>query len=141
MFHDGTVVQLDGRVPGDLVLRIEIPYLREMFGEGGDAFDVHLEDCSQVEYAEYGEPPATDLRHIAARQPEILSVASTPSPVSSPPIAVEPAHEVGLVLNCAMGTLTLAYRRLRISLDTGEAVAHDRLVAAAAHYWRRWQST
>ncbi len=123
VFHDGVITRLTGAVPGTLVLRVEIGYLRAMFDGTGTDFQVELGGCSKLRYNEYDEAPSSDLLYIEGRQPEILYVATT-----------DP-----LVLDCVMGTLEMTYRDLSIFLDTGVPVSYDELVQACDQYWTRWQ--
>lgn len=123
VFHDGVITRMSGALPGTLVLRVEIGYLRAMFDGTGTAFQIELTGCSNVRYNEYDEAPSTDLLHIEGRQPEILYVASA-----------DP-----LVLDCAMGTLELTYREVSIFLDTGVPVSYEELARACDLYWTRWQ--
>jgi hypothetical protein len=122
VFHDGVIKRIDGTVPGQLVLGIEIPYLRAMFEGNGTGFNVRLQSCTKVKYSEYDEQPIEDLARIQEREPEVLYLAS----------------EHPLVLDCAMGTLELTYEEMLVTLDSGGHVSEEELAEASELYWQRW---
>jgi hypothetical protein len=119
VFHDGSVIRIDGAVPGTLRLEIDIQYLRRMFPEPGDCFIVTLSDCTKFTFTEYDGPPITDHARIQALEPEILYVNE-----------LEP-----LILDCDGGTLELDYQEMSVSLESGYPVGYDDLVSAADKYW------
>lgn len=123
IFHDGVITRIHGMVPGAVVLHVEIAYLRKMFNEEGVGFDVHLTGCSKLEYAAYDEEPMSDAQAIAAKEPEILYVNQT---------------EPEVVLDCAMGLLTLNYLDAQVFLDSGRLVTYAELERAADKYWDDW---
>jgi len=123
IFHDGVIERIDGSIPGLVVLHLNVPYLRQMFNGQGNGFKVSLSGCTKLEYTEYDDAPTSDLLEIGAKQPEVLYVTST-----------DP-----LVLDCAMGTLGLAYEAIEITLDSGEPVSYEELAAACEKYWDDWQ--
>lgn len=90
-----------------------------MFAGEGQCFTVRLSGCTKVEYTEYGERPTSDIGAISAKHPEILYVTST-----------EP-----IVLDCANGTLALAFKEMQISLDSGSPVTYEALAEASEKYW------
>ena len=125
VFHDGVIQAIDGTLPGDLVITIEIGYLRAMFEGEGSRFRVHLTGCTRVRYSEYDEEPSTDLEKIREREPEILYVTS----------------EQPLVLDCVMGPLELDYERMTVELDSGVKVSEQELISASELYWNRWRES
>jgi hypothetical protein len=125
VFHDGVIQGIEGALPGNLVLTIEIGYLRAMFEGEGSSFRVHLMGCTKVRYCEYDEEPTVDLDRIREREPEILYVTS----------------EQPLVLDCVMGPLELEYRQMAVTLESGVAVSQQELVSASELYWSRWRES
>jgi hypothetical protein len=125
VFHDGVIQAIEGTIPGDLVLTIEIGYLRGMFDGDGSSFRVHLTGCRRMMYSEYDEEPTDDLDRIREREPEILYVTS----------------EQPLVLDCVMGPLELEYERMAVTLDSGVEVSEQELVSASELYWNRWSES
>ena len=125
VFHDGVIQAIDGTLPGNLVLTIEIGYLRAMFGGDGSSFRVHLTGCTRMRYSEYDEEPTADLGKIREREPEILYVTS----------------EHPLVLDCVMGPLELEYEGMTVKLDSGVQVSEQELVGASELYWTRWRES
>jgi hypothetical protein len=123
IFHDGTITRIRGSVPGDVILHIEIEYLRKMFNGEGAGFDVHLSGCTKLEYAAYDEEPTSDIRAIEEREPEILYVNET---------------EPDTVLDCAIGLFTISYVDAQVFLCSGEPVTYEELGRAAKKYWDDW---
>lgn len=124
VFHDGTVVRIEGAVPGDLRIGLEITYLRRMFDEPGDSFTVELGSCSRFQYTEYDAERTENLPDIESKEPEILSVES-----------VEP-----LVICCVMGTLELEYKSMKVLLPSGTEVDERALLSAGQRYWDEWSA-
>lgn len=124
LLHDGSIVGIEGAVPGDVSLHVAIEYLRDRFPGSGSGFVVHLSGCTQLSYQPYDEAVITDLAAIAALEPEILGAETT-----------DP-----LEVACAMGTLILRYESVTLSLDTGGGVSLDTLDAAAQSYWEEFDA-
>lgn len=123
VFHDGYIKRIEGCVPGDVRLEIEIPYLRAMFKEPGERFVVELRACRQLQYTESGRGTISDLSVIESLSPEILYVNS----------------EEPVVIDCVMGTLELQYLGLEIKLPSGVSLSYDDLEEASSRYWQEWQ--
>jgi hypothetical protein len=125
VFHDGVIQAIEGNIPGNLVLTIEIGYLRAMFEGEGSSFRAHLIGCTRMRYCEYDEEPTVDLDRIREREPEILYVTS----------------EQPLVLDCVMGPLEIEYEQMAVTLDNGIEVSEQELVSASELYWNRWRES
>jgi hypothetical protein len=125
VFHDGVIQAIEGTIPGNLVLTIEIGYLRAMFEGDGTSFRVALAGCTRLRYSEYDEEPTVDLDRIREREPEILYVTS----------------EHPLVLDCVMGPLELEYEEMAVTLDNGLELTEQELVSASELYWNRWRES
>ena len=50
ILHDGALVSLQGDVPGDLKIKVEIEYLANKLKGGYSNIFVHLKKCSLFEY-------------------------------------------------------------------------------------------
>lgn len=124
LFHDGVLSRIEGVVPGNVRLEVEIDYLRRMFVEPGSTFQIELSGCSQFVYREYDREPTGELQQIQEREPEILYVTS----------------EQPLILDCAMGTLELNYEGVSIKLPSGKEVSYEALVSACERYWNDWSA-
>jgi hypothetical protein len=127
VFHDGIISKIEGSMPGDLSIHIEITYLREMFPGEGKGFIVTLKNCSSFEYEEYlvegrVEIPIKDMVIIAQKKPILLYVDCT-DPV---------------VIDCAIGTLRIEYMTAESSLDSGESVSDEQLIEASKSYWKNF---
>jgi hypothetical protein len=124
VFHDGILAKIDGAVPGDLTIQLQIEYLRSEFDEYGDCFTVELGSCTKFKYSEYDAEPTEDLLEIQNREIDVLYVSS----------------ESPLVLDCSMGVLELEYKTMRVVLPSGREVTREDLVAASERYWNEWNA-
>ncbi|WP_115541225.1 hypothetical protein [Xanthomonas campestris] len=120
--HDGSLDRTDGIVPGDITLRVSIPYLRKAFQPPGDGFILELIGCTQFQLTGDDGAVLSDLGQIADCSLEILSIVS----------------ESPLTIYTTYGTLALAYDTLHLALDTGQALTVAQLDQASAEYWQAW---
>ena len=123
ILHDGGIESISGDVPG--TVSINVPYLRQYFPGDGIGFRTELANCIRLEYQEYDAAPIKDFATIVAMDPEILSLNSGHDPV---------------VVNCVMGSLTMAYGEASVFLDSGAPVTFDELCAASKTYWDEWRA-
>ena len=123
VFHDGDICQIEGNLPGDLKIHINIPYLRNMFPSEGEEFIIQLNKCTNFEFDEYDEKPTNILKTIETKKPEILYIDSL-NPI---------------VINCATGILRMEYNEAHVSLDTGESINDLQLEEASDKYWDEWK--
>lgn len=123
IFHDGYISKIEGEVPGDLKVFVNILYLREMFHGDGEGFVITLSNCSKFEYQEYDEQPTDNLKEIESLEPEVLYVQS----------------QDPLVLDCSAGTLRLNYDSASIEIDSGMPVTDEELSKECDNYWEGWK--
>ncbi|MDX1993996.1 MAG: hypothetical protein SF029_16545 [bacterium] len=54
VLHDGSILDIQGQVPGDLVVKFQILYLREMWPNvSGEHIYLHLKNCTLFEWKVY----------------------------------------------------------------------------------------
>lgn len=123
-FHDGSIENISGVVPGPVTLEVAIEYLRHRFPGPGESFRVLLSECTLFEYEAYEEQPIADLAAISKLEPMVLSVET----------------EEPIVVNCVMGTLRLAYGSASITTNAGQAVSSEQLKQASIEYWAEWSA-
>jgi hypothetical protein len=71
ILHDGVIVAVDGTVPGDLRIDVEIDYLRERIPDPGTLIQVLLIGCTRFAFKDYEKSEvSTALNDIAAMTPE-----------------------------------------------------------------------
>ena len=121
--HDATLVEVVGSVPGSLVLTLECQYLRQMFGDTGENFVLHLSECSLFAFEPFDEPAISHLGAISELELDILSANLGNS----------------LEVCCTTGILRLRYGSAQVALDSGEPVSLLELDAAASTYWSQWE--
>lgn len=124
LFHDGSIVDREGNVPGKLKATIKCRYLSNLFPSKGESFWVVLHDCGRFEYEPFEENPISNLSEIAHRKPEILYCRV----------------DHGLIqLDCVTGTCRVTHGGFEISLDDGSPITVNELTVAAERYWENWQ--
>lgn len=125
LLHDGeiTVVGVEGT---DLVLFVDIPYLRERLRPLGDSFRLVLKGfrgCSVLNLD--GRITSTDVQSgISKRGLCILWVAEDKRPVT---------------ITTNQGFLTLDYDSAVVYLDTGELVSVEEIDRVATAYWDEFE--
>lgn len=123
LLHDGSVVAIEGSVPGDLTIVVEIAYLRCLLPEPGDRFLVRLIGCSLLEYHRFliDQTLIGDFTDNEAEEPEILDARLAD-------------QAVVLAMTVGAGTyreLWMRYQGLSVTLEDGRPVAIEELVELA----------
>jgi hypothetical protein len=119
VFHDGVITRVEGDVPGDLALQIEIDYLRKMLPGEGDGFCVQLSGCTLIEFENWDGKIEQTPERLAAQDIELLYIKT-----------LDP-----LALDCNEGILRLVYQAAQVTLDSGEIVSDEALWDASSRYW------
>jgi hypothetical protein len=125
VLHDGGIAGIEGCVPGDLTLRINIPYLRQMFSESGEDILLRLNLCTRFAMKIWKDDLLTDdPQRIVASDTEILSTESEDIPV----------HIV-----TTQGEIDADFQSFALALDDGKAISFEDLCTACERYWTRWE--
>jgi hypothetical protein len=121
--HDGCIKSVEGTIPGDVTITVDISYLCEKLPTVAKHLKVHLQQCSCLEFQPFQGGSITEFGELASCGVEILS-----------------AGEEGNFVNicCANGSLKLAYMRAETHLAEGSLVTQTELEAAADTYWKEW---
>jgi hypothetical protein len=127
--HDGCMVAIEGTVPGDLRITVEIQYLCRYLPTESECIIVTLEDCTRFEYRPYEYPRTNDLNEIAALELEIIGAR-----VAGDGVAVDCGHR------SHGGELTVNYKRTRCSTTEGRVISQAELESAAERYWTDWEA-
>ena len=126
VLHDGGVAEIVGAVPGEVTIRVNIPYLRQMFSNDGEDIIVHLDNCTSLTMKIWNEDVTTDdPKRIASTDTEILSTESEDVPV----------HII-----TTLGELVIAFEEFSLSLDDGREISFEELCTACENYWNRWEN-
>lgn len=126
VIHDGSIDRISGSVPGNVVLHLDVEYLRERFADEGEQFVVSLVECSLFSFRVYEEEnQMIDLEGIAALQPQILNA--------------ELDGELCRVFT-DQGILEVKASAGSIHLDSGREITMAELVDEAKKYWDEWSS-
>jgi hypothetical protein len=124
ILHDGVIVAIDGTLPGDLRIDIEIDYLRKRIPDPGTLIQVFLIGCTRFAYQGFEATAfSTELAAVAAMQPEVLGGSMK-----------DGICEV----ECSDGTLEVVAADAAIRLDNGRVVTLQELKEVADSYWKEW---
>jgi hypothetical protein len=110
LFHDGVLINAQENTPRNLLLTIELEYVREEFDQDFKYFLLELHECSLFEYY----PSVGDIKSIK----DIESILKHDLWMKD----VEKKNDQILVY-CADGILKIKYKDYSIFLDTGTKVA------------------
>ena len=116
LFHDRTLINIQGEIPGDLSLTIDLEYLRKMFDQDGKWFLLELHKCSLFEFYPY--PYADDDKAIDD-QKSILNYDLWMT-------SAEKGNDQ-IIIYCFDGILKTRYRGYSIYFDTGKEVSENDL--------------
>lgn len=122
VLHDGVVEHVEGQAPGDVSLRIQIGYLRELFSDGGNSVIVRLKDCQQFYYQP--ESPSEMLEGSIAAEELIGEWVLS---------AEDDAESIRVY--CMNGSLYLVYGDFSVVLDNGRSITVDDLEEKSRLYW------
>ena len=126
VLHDGGLAAIEGGIPGDVSIRVNIPYLRKMFSADGEDIVVCLTNCTELRMKIWEEDITTDdPRQIVESGTEILSTESEDVPV----------HII-----TTLGELDIDFEGFSLSLDTGRHISFEELCIACENYWNRWEN-
>ena len=128
VFHDGTLINAQENTPGNLLLTIELEYVREEFDEDFKYFLLELHECNLFEYY----PSVGDIKAIK----DIKSILKYD-------LWLKEAEKENnqLIIYCSDGILKTKYRDYSIFLDTGKKVSKDDLIIKENEAVKTWSST
>lgn len=130
VLHDGRLVAVEGTIPDDLRLTVEIAYLCRHLPTMHDHLIVTLIGCKRFEYKPYDQPLVAEPAAIAALGLEILEAG----PGRDGP---------SLQINCADGgyggELTSKYSFANVSTIEGRSLSQSELESASESYWSLWR--
>jgi hypothetical protein len=121
VLHDGEITIMHRESPDVVVMFVSIPYVRRRIQPLGDAFRLRLSGFRGMHFdngigGTYSEP-----REIEGY--EILESLSDSMPAK-----------------IQLGTLTLDFDSLEISLDTGQPISAEEVYRASEDYWNEWSA-
>lgn len=123
VLHDGGIAAIDGVIPGDVVIRVNIPYLRRMFSEDGEDIIVRLLNCTRFTMKIWEGDVVTDnFEQIVHTGNEILSTDSEDVPVH---------------IFTTFGEIDIHFDAFTLLLENGRPVTFMDLSNACDCYWDR----
>ena len=126
VLHDGRIVAIVGVVPGDVAIRVKIPYLRKMFSADGEDVILRLANCAKLTMKIWEDDVNTDNpERIVATDTGILSTES---------------EDVPIHIITTMGELDVDFETFSLALDNGRPITFEELCGAYEDYWNRWEN-
>jgi hypothetical protein len=129
VLHDGSLTAVKGRIPGDVILSVEIAYLCRYLPTKASILNVTLDQCDQFEYRPYEAPPVLALSVIVETDLELLSAE---------------LNEGSMCIACSDGgyggTLHLRYNSAYVATKEGHVLTLAELDSALDQYWTEWQA-
>ncbi|MGP0566961.1 MULTISPECIES: hypothetical protein [unclassified Nitrospina] len=111
LFHDGSIASIDGGVPGDLLLKIEIKWLKQLFSKENDWIWLELRNCKLFEFKP--EDQSHYLQNISTIQKQDLWIEDC-----------EESGE-GLTVYCHGGILRTRYGNHIVYLEEGQVISEE----------------
>ena len=126
ILHDGIINRIEGSVPGNVTVAVEIEYLRRMFSEHGSSIVVSLLSCETFKYQPH-------------EQSELLTDLSTISNLHPVILYADVENDV-IHVDCSDGTVWLKYQDFSLMLDDGSSITLDALGEQCDKYWNDWEA-
>ncbi len=124
VLHDGEICDIEGRIPGDVKIRVWIPYLRRMFSDDGDELIVTLRSCRKLTMKRWDDEATGDFYQISGAEFDIGHTKCVDIPIKV----------VG-----SNGELEVDFLDFALALDNGVIISAKELFDAASSYWDAWQ--
>ena len=129
IIHDGVFVELQGAVPGELRIKVEIKYLANKLRGGSDHIYVILKNCS---FFEYERQWSKDTIQIYKTIQELEGI--------SPALTVLSCDEENdyLLINDICGTIKTRYDSTELTSEDGAPLSFNDLDKASEEYWNNF---
>jgi hypothetical protein len=125
VLHDGEITAVSGEGSQNIIMFVNIPYLRRRLNPIGDSFVLKLNNLKQIEFINFDGTINSLSEQLNIGSPEILSTES-----ESMPITIE----------TTLGKLILNFEDISFSLDTGEPIEFNTIEKVCEEYWKEWES-
>lgn len=126
--HDGYIVDIDGSIPGDISLKVEIEYLANRLPGNASFVVVSLHGCNKFCYEFYLSSKETiyykKLNEIKEQAPIIISCEKNGD---------------DLYVSCACGQIEMSYESSSLLLASGKSLSYELLDEICTEYWEEWE--
>lgn len=119
--QEGIIFEINGNIPGDIQISIDLEDIRKQFPNEGNGFIVKLTNCSSIEYKRQDQATIKDIAIIANEELEILCLAF-----------VDPVELACQSYSGKQGDLVISYETATLFLDSGEIIPDEQLHVAYA---------
>lgn len=124
ILHDGEITAIEKKDGDTVIMFVNIPYLRRRIKPLGDSFVLTLEGVMDFGYKDFDGNKSKLHEEIEIASVEILSTDSESMPIK---------------VFTTMGELTLNYKCVRLSLDTGQEVSFQMVSKICEEYWEEFE--
>jgi hypothetical protein len=125
ILHDGEITAVSGECGEVLTMFVSIPYLRRRLEPLGDSFVLTLSGVTRLEFHDFDDTVTSLQEVLDIGSPEILSTDSKSMPVS---------------IATTLGQLTLDFKTIAFTLDTGQTVTYEAIEKVCEEYWTEWEA-
>ncbi len=132
ILHDGGFVDIQGNVPGELTIKVEIAYLANKLKGSFDNILVTLSDCTIFEYERYWSKNKTQTYTSIEELNRV-----------SPGLEVLSCDEENdyLLIADICGTIKVKYHSAKLTLENGNPLSFEELASVSKEYWENFGAT
>ena len=128
--HDGQIIKIQGKTPGNLKLTIEIEYLAERLKGSFSSIILKLIECQHFTYSFYKSKDETiiysDIEKITEDDIAIILSCET--------------KDNKLYIYCACGLIVCTYENCELYLLDNTLINYQDLNKACTEYWDEWEN-
>nr|WP_319492530.1 hypothetical protein [uncultured Desulfobacter sp.] len=129
IFHDGELVEIQGKTPGDIQIKVKIEYVANILKGNHNHIDVILKNCSLFEYERQWSKDSCQI-YRTIKELEGISPAL---------VALSCDEEFDyLVIWDICGSIKTKYDSAELKLEDGEPLSFEELDSASKEYWNNW---
>jgi len=129
ILHDGALVDLQGNIPGELNIKVEIEYLANMLNGQYDNIFVKLENCSLFEYERNWSKDEIQIyktiKELDGIEPALMA------------LSCDEENDYLLIWDIC-GSIKTRYDSAELFLENGDSLSFDELYNASKEYWRNF---
>ena len=126
ILHDGALVEIQGDVPGDLKIKVEIEYLANKLSGGFDNILVTLRNCELFEYERYWSKDETQtyksIKELEGISPSLEALSCD-------------EKDGYLLIVDICGTIKTKYDSAHLALENGGPLSFEELSKVSKEYW------
>jgi hypothetical protein len=143
MLHDGDLIAIQGDVPGDVDLTVEIGYITDLITPKENNLIVSLLGCDYFVYCPYDSPTIQSLSEVVKAELSIMGT-SNDEKLGEPEYGITrgPGEERVIFVCCTSqvsgalnGVLKMRYSDFRLQLTDNTPVSLENFIEKIEAYW------